>query len=171
MFERAFKDFGLPQTMRTDNGVPFASPHALYGLSRLAVWWLRLGIQIERIKPGHPEQNGRHERMHLTLKTEATKPAAAQSCCSSRPASTPSSQRYNQERPHQALAMKVPAEVYTPSPRPYRGLAEVDYPLHDWTATVTRCGRICWKRRKINSVRCLPDRTSACGRSATGSGW
>ena len=63
--------------IRTDNGVPFASAHAIYGLSKLSVWWLRLGIAIERIKPGHPQQNGRHERMHLTLKKEATKPAAA----------------------------------------------------------------------------------------------
>jgi putative transposase len=77
VFKRAFKDFGLPEAIRTDNGVPFASPHALFGLSKLSVWWLRLGIRIERIKPGHPEQNGRHERMHLTLKKEATKPAAS----------------------------------------------------------------------------------------------
>ena len=77
VFERAFKDFGLPRAIRTDNGIPFSCPNALYGLSRLSVWWLRLGIDIERIKPGHPEQNGRHERMHLTLKTEATKPASA----------------------------------------------------------------------------------------------
>src|SRR2546422_723979 len=77
VFERTFKEFGLPRAIRTDNGVPFASAHALYGLSKLAVWWLRLGIDIERTKPGHPEQNGRHERMHLTLKKEATKPAAA----------------------------------------------------------------------------------------------
>ena len=77
VFERTFKEFGLPQVIRTDNGVPFASAHAIYGLSKLAVWWLRLGIQIERIQPGHPQQNGRHERMHLTLKQEATKPAAA----------------------------------------------------------------------------------------------
>jgi putative transposase len=75
-FERAFREYGLPGALRTDNGVPFASAHALYGLSRLAVWWLRLGIAIERIQPGHPEQNGRHERMHLTLKREATTPAA-----------------------------------------------------------------------------------------------
>ena len=74
-FERAFQDFGLPRALRTDNGVPFASPNALYGLSRLSVWWLRLGITLERIRPGHPEQNGRHERMHLTLKQEATKPS------------------------------------------------------------------------------------------------
>jgi putative transposase len=77
VFERTFKEFGLPRVIRTDNGVPFASAHALYGLSKLSVWWLRLGIQIERITPGHPQQNGRHERMHLTLKKEATKPAAA----------------------------------------------------------------------------------------------
>ena len=76
VFERVFKEFGLPLAIRTDNGVPFASAHALFGLSKLSVWWLRLGIRIERIKPGHPEQNGRHERMHLTLKKEATKPAA-----------------------------------------------------------------------------------------------
>jgi putative transposase len=149
VFERAFKDFGVPQAIRTDNGVPFATAHALYGLSKLAVWWLRLGIQIERIKPGHPEQNGRHERMHLTLKTEATKPAAA-NVLQQQARFDAFIERYNQERPHQALGMKVPGDLYTPSPRPYRGLSEVDYPLHDWTATVTRCGRICWHRRKIN---------------------
>jgi putative transposase len=76
VFENAFKEFGLPNAIRTDNGVPFAIPNALFNLSRLSVWWLRLGIAIERIKPGHPQQNGRHERMHLTLKLETTKPAA-----------------------------------------------------------------------------------------------
>ena len=75
-FERLFADRGLPQAIRSDNGVPFASPNALFNLSKLAVWWLRLGIAIERIKPGHPQQNGRHERMHLTLKKEATRPPA-----------------------------------------------------------------------------------------------
>ena len=76
VFERAFKEFGLPQAIRTDNGVPFAGPTAFYRLSKLAVWWLRLGIQLERIQPGHPQQNGRHERMHLHAEAEATKPAA-----------------------------------------------------------------------------------------------
>jgi putative transposase len=75
VFERLFKERGLPANIRSDNGVPFASGHALFNLSNLAVWWLRLGIGIERIQPGHPQQNGRHERMHLTLKKEATKPA------------------------------------------------------------------------------------------------
>ena len=74
VFERTFKDFGLPNAIRTDNGIPFSSRTAFFGLSRLAVWWLRLGINIERIRPGNPQQNGRHERMHRTLKQEATKP-------------------------------------------------------------------------------------------------
>jgi len=76
VFERAFKEYGLPDALRTDNGIPFASPNALFGLSRLSIWWPRLGITIERIKLGHPEQTVRRERMHLTLKKEATKPAA-----------------------------------------------------------------------------------------------
>ena len=76
-FERLFKERGLPLAIRSDNGVPFASPNGLFNLSRLSVWWLRLGIRIERIRPGHPQQNGRHERMHLTLKREATRPAGA----------------------------------------------------------------------------------------------
>lgn len=149
VFERAFKDFGLPRAVRSDNGLPFASPNALYGLSRLSVWWLRLGIQIERIKPGHPEQNGRHERMHLTLKREATKPAAANLLQQQGRFDT-FLDRFNQERPHQALGMKVPADVYTRSARVYRGLEELTYPFHEHTITVTHCGRICFKGRKIN---------------------
>jgi putative transposase len=149
VFERAFKDFGLPRAIRTDNGVPFASAHALYGLSKLAVWWLRLGIQIERIRPGHPEQNGRHERMHLTLKTEATKPAAA-NALQQQARFDAFIERFNHERPHHALGMQVPGERYIRSPRPYHGLAALQYPLHDWTGTVTHCGRICYKNRKIN---------------------
>jgi putative transposase len=149
VFERVFKEFGLPHAIRTDNGVPFASPNALYRLSRLAVWWLRLDIRIERIKPGHPEQNGRHERIHLTLKKEATKPAAP-NLLQQQAKFDDFLACYNQERPHQALAMKYPAELYHPSPRPYRGLGELDYPFHDRTVTVTHCGRICLGKRKIN---------------------
>ncbi len=149
VFERVFKEFGLPAAIRTDNGVPFASPNALYGLSKLSVWWLRLGIRIERIKPGHPEQNGRHERMHLTLKTEATKPAAANFLQQQARFDT-FLERYNHERPHQALDMRVPGELYARSARPYGGLTELAYPLHDWTALVTHCGRICFNWRKVN---------------------
>ena len=149
VFERAFQDFGLPAGIRTDNGVPFASAHALYGLSKLAVWWLRLGIRLERITPGHPEQNGRHERMHLTLKTEATRPASS-NVLQQQGRFDAFVRRYNEERPHQALDMKTPAELYTPSPRAYRGLDELEYPFHDWTAVVTHCGRLCYQGRKIN---------------------
>jgi putative transposase len=149
VFERAFKDFGLPKAIRTDNGVPFASAWALFGLSKLSVWWLRLGIDIERIKPGNPQQNGRHERMHLTLKREATKPAA-KNFLQQQAKFDDFLDCYNRERPHQALNMKYPAELYEPSPRPYCGLTELEYPFHDKTITVTRCGRICFGRQKIN---------------------
>ena len=113
------KSLDCPHAIRTDNGVPFASAHALYGLSKLAVWWLRLGIGLERIAPGHPEQNGRHERMHLTLKTEATHPAAPHILQQQARFDT-FVQRYNDERPHQALDMKTPASVYHPSAAPIR---------------------------------------------------
>jgi putative transposase len=149
VFERTFKEFGLPGAIRTDNGVPFASAHALYGLSTLAVWWLRLGIALERITPGKPQQNGRHERMHLTLKIGTTKPAAANVLQQQARFDTFVDQ-YNQERPHQALAMKVPADLYARSSRVYRGLEELSYPFHDHTIAVTRCGRICFQGRKIN---------------------
>jgi putative transposase len=149
VFERAFQEYGLPEALRTDNGVPFASAHALYGLSKLAVWWLRLGIRLQRIAPGHPEQNGRHERMHLTLKQEATRPAAGNVLQQQMRFDT-FVRRYNHDRPHQALDMATPASRYTASPRPYRGLDDLVYPFHDWTAVVTRCGRICYQRRKIN---------------------
>jgi putative transposase len=149
VFERVFGEFGLPKAIRTDNGVPFASPNALYGLSRLSVWWLRLGIQIERIKPGHPEQNGRHERMHLTLKKEATKPAA-QNFLQQQAKFDDFLDCYNHERPHQALDMKFPGELYQCSPRAYQGLGELEYPFHDRTVTVTHCGRICVGKRKVN---------------------
>jgi len=149
VFERTFKEFGLPHAIRTDNGVPFASAHALYRLSKLAVWWLRLGIEIERIQPGHPQQNGRHERMHLTLKREATKPAAANVLQQQARFDTFVAQ-FNRERPHQALQMQVPADVYVRSTRVYRGLEELTYPFHDATFTVTHCGRICFHGRKVN---------------------
>jgi putative transposase len=149
VFQRLFKEFGLPKAIRTDNGVPFASAHALFGLSKLAVWWLRLGIAIERIRPGHPQQNGRHERIHLTLKKEATKPAA-HNLLQQQARFDAFLDCYNRERPHQGLDMRYPAELYLPSPRPYRGLDELRYPFHDRTITVTQCGRICIGRRKIN---------------------
>ncbi len=149
VFERAFKEFGMPAAIRTDNGVPFASPNALFNLSRLSVWWLRLGIAIERIKPGNPQQNGRHERMHLTLKQETTKPAGA-NFLEQQGKFDDFINRFNTQRPHQALNMDCPIDHYQPSQRLYRGLPDIEYPFHDKAVTVTTCGRICFQRRKIN---------------------
>jgi transposase InsO family protein len=153
-FERLFKERGLPRAIRSGSGVPFASPNGLFNLSRLSVRWLRLGISVERIRPGHPQQNGRHERMHLTLKQEATHPAGANFLQRQAKFDT-FIEEYNRERPHEALGMKCPAEVYTPSPRPYQGLPEPHYPLHDRTVMVTSCGRLCLYRKKINLSKSL----------------
>jgi len=148
-FERLFHEPGLPRAIRSDNGVPFASPHGLFQLSKLSVWWLRLGISIERIRPGHPQQNGRHERMHLTLKKEATRPAGA-NILQQQAKFDVFLEEFNHERPHEALAMKCPAEVYSASSRPYRGIPEPHYPFHDRTVMVTSCGRLCLYNKKIN---------------------
>lgn len=148
-FERLFRERGMPTAIRSDNGVPFASPNALFTLSKLSVWWLRLGITIERIKPGHPQQNGRHERMHLTLKKESTRPPG-ENIFQQQAKFDDFIEEYNKDRPHEALGMKYPAEIYKPSPRLYTGLPELVYPLHDLTANVTHCGRICLHRKKIN---------------------
>jgi putative transposase len=110
---------------------------------------LRLGIAIERIKPGNPQQNGRHERMHLTLKLETTKPAA-RNFLQQQAKFDDFIDCYNNERPHQALDMQCPTQRYRPSSRPYRGLPDIEYPFHDRAATVTTCGRICFNRQKIN---------------------
>jgi putative transposase len=143
-FERAFREHGLPQALRTDNGSPFATTGAAR-LSHLAVWWLKLGIQLDRIDPAHPEQNGRHERFHLTLQQETTTP----------PASTPLQQQrrfdrmrreFNTERPHEALGQQPPAHLYVPSPRPYP--ARLEDPWYDATHQVRRVrptGQIKWQ--------------------------
>ncbi len=143
-FERAFREYGLPRALRTDNGPPFATTGAA-GLSRLAVWWLKLGIALDRTEPGHPEQNGRHERFHLTLQTEGSTP----------PSATPGAQQrrfdqlrveFNTERPHEALDFETPAEWYRASPRPYPG--RLDEPWYDARHQVRRVkesGQIKWQ--------------------------
>jgi transposase InsO family protein len=148
-FEQLFLERGLPSAIRSDNGVPFASPNALFNLSKLSVWWLRLGIAIERIKPGHPQQNGRHERMHLTLKQEATRPPGMNSL-QQQARFDAFVGEFNTERPHEALAMKTPAQIYSPSQRVYTGLPDIRYPLHDREVVITACGRICMHRKRVN---------------------
>ncbi len=168
-FQQLFLERGLPTAIRSDNGVPFASPNALFNLSKLSVWWLRLGIAIERIKPGHPQQNGRHERMHLTLKKEATRPPGMNSL-QQQARFDAFVAEFNNERPHEALGMKTPSESYPPSPRPYLGLPELTYPLHDRDALVTACGRICMHRKKISISSSWPASVSASRRSTKVSG-
>ena len=140
-FEHLFRERGLPAAIRSDNGVPFASPNTLFNLSKLAVWWLRFDIAIERIKPGHPQQNGRREPMHLTLKKETTRPPGLNTL-QQQARFDAFVQEFNAERPHEALDMQRPADRYSPSTRPYRGLPELSYPLHDRQQMVTACGRV-----------------------------
>ena len=113
-----------------------------------------MGISIERIRPGHPQQNGRHERMHLTLKQEATRPAGA-NIFQQQAKFDDFIEEFNHERPHQALQMQCPAEIYTPSTRLYTGIPEPHYPFHDRTVMVTSCGRLCLYRKKINLTTSL----------------
>jgi transposase InsO family protein len=148
-FLELFEERGLPAAIRTDNGLPFASPNGLYNLSKLSVWWLRLGIAIERIKPGHPQQNGRHGRMHRTLKQETARPPGM-NALQQQARFDDFISEFNTERPHEALGMKMPAELYAPSSTPYEGLPDVEYPFHDRDILVTACGRICMARKKIN---------------------
>jgi transposase InsO family protein len=149
VFVRLFRERGLPAAIRSDNGLPFASPNGLYNLSKLSVFWLRLGVAIERIRPGHPQENGRHERMHLTLKKETTRPPGMNALQQQGRFDRFLSE-FNEERPHEALGMKTPAELYSPSSRAYAGLPELTYPFHDRDILVTACGRICLHRKKIN---------------------
>jgi putative transposase len=140
-FKRVFNEYGLPSAIRTDNGVPFAA-RSLFNLSKLSVFWLRLGIGLERIEPGHPEQNGRHERMHRTLKQEVTKPAGA-NLLQQQELLDSFTEVFNNERPHEALGMKCPKDVYKSSSRKYsRVLEEYDYSAHDFTRRISLCGGI-----------------------------
>ncbi|MFC3228665.1 integrase core domain-containing protein [Marinibaculum pumilum] len=138
--------------------MPFASPNGLYNLSKLSVLWLKLGIGIERIRPGKPQQNGRHERMHLTLKTETTRPPGRNALQQQARFDT-FVREFNEERPHEALDMRCPAELYRASQSPYTGLPELEYPFHDRDVTVTSCGRICMHRKKINISTVLAGQT------------
>lgn len=145
VFTRLFKEYGLPKRIRTDNGVPFAT-NTLARLSSLSAWWVRLGILPEFIEPGKPQQNGRHERMHRTLKAETTRPPAG---------SLPSQQRkfnvfreeFNHERPHEALDMQTPASLYQPSTREMpEKIPPLEYPDRFEVRYVSANGGIRWKK-------------------------
>jgi len=148
VFDRLFREYGLPRAIRTDNGVPFAST-ALHGLTPLNVWWLRLGIQHQRILPAHPQQNGAHERMHKTLKRGAIRPPRATLAAQQR-AFQRFRQEYNHERPHQFLHGRPPGALYRPSARTYSGgLPALEYPGHFLAKRVTNAGTIRFKARLL----------------------
>ena len=148
-FARHFEEFGLPKVIRTDNGIPFASPQAIGQLSRLSIWWLKLRIRPERIRPAHPQENGKHERMHKTLKAEATRP----------PSATLSHQQtrldrfrreYNTERPHESLNQETPASCYLHSTRSYNERPEpFAYPAHFEARYVAGNGMIHFRGKRF----------------------
>jgi len=144
-FERVFRTYGVPDVIPTDNGVPFSNPRAVAGLSQLSVWWIRLGIQLERIRKRHPEDNGAHERMHRTLKAEATRPARKTPELQQR-AFTQFCRIYNEERPHEALDLHPPASCYRRSARalPPR-LPPLAYPEGFVTRRINRHGQLRWR--------------------------
>ena len=156
VFEALFREYGLPARIRSDNGVPFATI-ALGRLSTLSVWWVRLGILPDLIEPGSPQQNGRHERMHRTLKAEATRPPEAHARAQQRRFDRFRTE-FNTERPHEALRQVPPASVYLPSPRPYPArLPPLEYPAHCEVRRVSRNGGIRWHNHWVNVSHVLAE--------------
>jgi hypothetical protein len=155
IFTRLFHEYGLPARIRSDNGVPFATT-TLARLSKLSAWWVRLGILPELIEPGHPEQNGRHERMPRTLKAETTRPAAGSRAAQQRRFNV-FREEFNHERPHEALDQETPAACYAPSPRPMPDrLLPVEYPDRFEVRYVSANGGIRWNSRWVNvSTVCI----------------
>jgi putative transposase len=147
VFERLFTEYGLPRAIRTDNGAPFANT-GLHGLTQLNVWWMRLGITHQRIRPARPQENGCHERMHKTLKYEATRPPQHNRAAQQRRFATFRTE-YNTERPHEALGGNPPSSRYAPSPRAYsKKLPPLEYPGHFLVKPVTAAGTF-WFKHKL----------------------
>lgn len=160
VFRRAFQRYGLPAALRSDNGVPFATT-ALARLSPLAVWWIRLGIRPELIAPGHPEQNGRQERLHRTLKAETARPPAPTLEAQQRRFDR-FRQSFNHERPHQALGHTPPADHYRPSDRPYPArLPALDYPAHLTVRRVGQNGAFLWQGHRLFLTKVLANQLVA----------
>lgn len=156
VFERAFREYGLPIAIRTDNGVPFAT-QAIHGLSYLNVWWMRLGILHQRIRPGCPQENGAHERMHRTLKRQAIKPVRGN--CGAQQRNFDAFRReYNTERPHERLAQETPASQYRASPRPYpERLPPLEYPGHFLVKKITTGGTFRFRSRLLYLANAMVD--------------
>jgi putative transposase len=147
--ERLFREHGLPEAIRSDNGSPFASS-GIARLTRLGVWLVSLGITRQLIEPGCPAQNGKHERMHRTLKRATTRPPA-HNLARQQTAFDRFQREFNEERPHEGIQMRRPAEVYHPSPRPFPNkLPAIDYPAHYEVRRVSRNGGVRWKKNRVN---------------------
>jgi transposase InsO family protein len=156
--EEIFRRYGLPKAMRSDNGVPFAST-GLANLTKLSAYWLQLGIELERIRPAHPEENGQHERMHRTLKFETTRPPRT-NLLQQQERFDEFVDEFNTERPHEALGMKRPAQVYKASPRKMPEVVpELDYPQHDDVLRVDRVGYVSHRRRRCYLSTALAHQT------------
>jgi transposase InsO family protein len=146
LFTRLFREHGMPDAIRSDNGVPFCSPNALVGLSKLNAWWLELGIHHERTRPASPQDNGAHERMHRTLKRDTTRPPASSMRGQQRKFDN-FRHEYNEDRPHDFLDGKAPADVYEPSPRPFpKRVPKPDYPEGMYVRKVSSAGTFRLKR-------------------------
>jgi putative transposase len=156
VFERVFRAYGLPVAIRTDNGVPFAT-QAIHGLSYLNVWWMRLGIVHQRIRPGRPQENGAHERMHRTLKRQAVRPVRA-NCAAPQRSFDAFRREYNTERPHERLGQQTPASRYRASPRPYpERLTPIEYPGHFVVKKVTTGGTFRFQTRLLYLAKAMVD--------------
>jgi Magnesium chelatase, subunit ChlI/Integrase core domain len=165
--KRLFQEYGLPEAIRTDNGPPFATP-AFCGLSKLSMWWIKLGIHHQRIAPGRPEQNGAHERRHRTLKAEATRPLerhqSAQQARFDR-----FCHEYNEERPYEALAFRTPASIYRLSPRPMPAkLLTPAYPGHYLVRRVSNAGTCRFQKRQLFLSNTLLQEDIALEKTAEG---
>lgn len=148
IFEAVMREYGIPEAIRTDNGTPFACV-GLGGLTELAIWWARLGIRLERSRPGCPQDNGRHERMHRTLKAETATPPQATMAAQQR-AFDAFRNEYNGERPHEALGGNTPAQIYVPSAREFpERLPEVEYETSWRIRQVRASGQISWNKQDV----------------------
>lgn len=148
-FQRLFVEYGLPRRILTDGGLPFAGPRSPRRLSKLSVWWILLGIEPVVTQPGHPEQNGCHERMHRTLKDETARPPAASMRAQQR-AFNAFRAEYNEIRPHESLGMRPPATLYTSSARPFpKKTPQIEYPGHWEIRRVSRSGEFAWRGKML----------------------
>lgn len=147
-FERLFELYGLPKVIKSDNGSPFASSHSVLGLSRLSAWWVSLGIELDRSRPAHPQDNGAHERLHLDIEREIASHVAADRDAQ-QVACDLWRDEFNHQRPHEALGGRCPAQLYQKSPRPYASPIKLDYGAGFFSRRIASNGTVSWRRNSI----------------------